>query len=68
MVNMSSCLIQAIGSIVVAIITGLCLIKVAQLKTHINSRMDDLLKLTSDSSFAKGKLEGESDKRNEKSI
>ena len=68
MADISLCLIQTIGSIVIAIITGLCLIKVAQLKSHINSRMDDLLKLTSDASFAKGKLEGESDKRNEKSI
>jgi hypothetical protein len=60
--------IPVVGQILVAIITGFCLIKVAQLKSHINSRMDDLLRLTTDASFAKGKLQGEADQKEKASI
>jgi len=60
--------IPVVGQILVAIITGFCLIKVAQLKSHINSRMDDLLRLTTDASFAKGKLQGEAEQKEKASI
>lgn len=46
--------ILAIGSVATACITGFCLIKVAQLKSHINSRMDELLDLTKKVAHAEG--------------
>jgi len=61
-------IIPVVGQVLVAIITGFCLIKVAQLKSHINSRMDDLLRLTTDASFAKGKLQGEAEQKEKASI
>jgi hypothetical protein len=51
-------IVLVIGQIIVAVITGYCLVKVAQLKTHIKSRMDDLLKLTKEASMAAGVIEG----------
>jgi len=56
-------LITVIGEIAVACISGFCLIKVAQLKTHINSRMDELLKLTKENAHAEGMVEGKAKER-----
>lgn len=53
------------GQVVVALISGYCLVKVSQLKSHINSRMDELLKLTSEAGFAKGKIEGKQDQKDQ---
>ena len=55
--------ITVFGEIVIACITGYCLIKVAQLKDHINSRMDELLKLTKAASKAEGVIEGRAAER-----
>jgi len=57
--------IVVIGEIIVACITGYCLIKVAQLKTHINSRMDELLELTAKNAKAEGIVEGKQVERAE---
>ena len=56
--TLAQTIIIVIGQIVVACIVAYSTIKIAQLKSHINSRMDNLLKITSDSEFAKGKLAG----------
>ena len=53
------------GEIIVSCITGFCLVKVAQLKTHINSRMDELLTLTKASAHAQGVKEGREQQKNE---
>lgn len=58
--GVNTTIILVCGQIIVATISGFCLIKVSQLKSHVNSRMDQLLKLTSEAGFAKGKTEGES--------
>ena len=55
--------ITVMGEIAIACISGYCLIKVAQLKQHINSRMDDLLKLTKDAAKAEGVIEGKREER-----
>jgi len=57
--------ILVMGNVLIAIISGYSLVKVAQLKHHINSRMDQLLKTTSESEFAKGKIQGKIDNQNE---
>lgn len=57
-VNNSQTLLTVLGEIIVAIISGFCLIKVAQLKTHINSRMDELLNLTRAAARAEGVVQG----------
>jgi hypothetical protein len=51
-------IITVSGEILIACITGYCLVKVGQLKTHINSRMDELLKLTANAARAEGMIEG----------
>lgn len=56
-------LITVCGEILIACITGYCLIKVTQLKQHINSRMDELLRLTKDSARAEGVIEGKKEER-----
>jgi hypothetical protein len=56
-------IIVVIGEILIACISGYCLIKVAQLKTHINSRMDELLDLTRKSARAEGMIEGATKER-----
>jgi hypothetical protein len=53
------------GEIIVACITGFCLVKVGQLKSHINSRMDELLRLTAETSRAAGIIEGKTKERAE---
>jgi hypothetical protein len=50
--------IEAIAGVIIAIISAYNAIKTAQLKNHINSRMDELLKLTQDAAHAKGIIEG----------
>lgn len=60
--------VLVIGEVIAAAISGYCLIKVAQLKSHINSRMDDLLKLTSESEFAKGKIQGKREQKVEQKV
>ena len=56
------------GEVVVACITGYCLVKVAQLKQHINSRMDELLDLTRASSRAEGVIEGRAQQKKEHEV
>ena len=56
--NSGQVILTELGQIVIACISGYCLVKVAQLKTHINSRMDELLKLTGDMARAEGVIEG----------
>ena len=46
------------GQIVVAGIAGYSAVKIAQLKTHVNSRMDELLDLNRRYSRAEGVMEG----------
>lgn len=55
--------LQVVGQIVVAIVTGFCLWKVSQLKHHINSRMDELIALAKDVAYARGRLDGEASEK-----
>jgi hypothetical protein len=57
-VDLSSTVLEVSGQVVVACISGFCLFKVAQLKSHINSRMDDLLALTAKAAYQDGKADG----------
>lgn len=56
-------IITVSGEILIACITGYCLVKVGQLKTHINSRMDELIKLTEERAHASGIIEGKAKER-----
>lgn len=57
-VSITHDLIEAVGLLGVAAIGGYCAIKVGQLKEHVNSKLDKLLKLTEDAARAEGKIEG----------
>ena len=58
-------LTTALGQIIIACITGYCLFKVSQLKSHINSRMDQLLDLTRSEGRVEGRSEGRAEGRAE---
>jgi hypothetical protein len=51
-------LIAAIASFINVLVSASNKRKIEEIHVSINSRMDDLLKLTSESQFAKGQLEG----------
>lgn len=63
--NNEQTVLTVIGEIITASITGYCVVKVAQLKTHINSRMDQLIELTRVSSKAEGVIEGRAQQKQE---
>jgi predicted Holliday junction resolvase-like endonuclease len=46
------------GQVIVAAIAGYSAVKIAQLKSHVNSRMDELLELNRRFSRAEGVVEG----------
>ena len=66
--KISSSLISVLGEVAIAIISGFCLVKVAQLKSHINSRMDELLSLTRSQAKAEGVIEGVRDQKAKEAI
>ena len=61
--NYTQTFITVLGEIAIACISGYCLIKVAQLKSHINSRMDELIELTKKDAHAEGVIEGKQKER-----
>jgi hypothetical protein len=66
--NYTQTFITVAGEIAIACISGYCLIKVAQLKSHINSRMDELLMLTKKDAHAEGVIEGKRKERAEVAV